>query len=90
MTSMDISVDSNTNSAIVSHLQSSSGLSISVYKKKEKKRGKKLIKKCSFRHPLVLLNISDHYTRTKLQYPTVVENGIKEIVFFFLKKKKNM
>ncbi|KAG1473937.1 hypothetical protein G6F56_000656 [Rhizopus delemar] len=53
---MDISVDSNTNSAIVSHLQSSSGLSISV-------------------HPLVLLNISDHYTRTKLQYPTVVENG---------------
>ncbi|KAI8333210.1 maintenance of mitochondrial structure and function-domain-containing protein [Choanephora cucurbitarum] len=27
-------------------------------------------------HPLVLLNISDHYTRTKLQNPSIVENGI--------------
>ncbi|KAI8643425.1 COP9 signalosome complex subunit 6 [Parasitella parasitica] len=26
-------------------------------------------------HPLVLLNISDHYTRTKLQNPTAIENG---------------
>ncbi|KAI9487392.1 MAG: hypothetical protein EXX96DRAFT_475803 [Benjaminiella poitrasii] len=26
-------------------------------------------------HPLVLLNISDHYTRTKLQNPEVIENG---------------
>ncbi|KAI8354051.1 maintenance of mitochondrial structure and function-domain-containing protein [Blakeslea trispora] len=26
-------------------------------------------------HPLVLLNISDHYTRTKLQNPSVAENG---------------
>ncbi|CEP14864.1 hypothetical protein [Parasitella parasitica] len=26
-------------------------------------------------HPLVLLNISDHYTRTKLQNPTAIESG---------------
>ncbi|KAI8047493.1 maintenance of mitochondrial structure and function-domain-containing protein [Thamnidium elegans] len=26
-------------------------------------------------HPLVLLNISDHYTRTKLQTPAAIENG---------------
>ncbi|KAI9256892.1 maintenance of mitochondrial structure and function-domain-containing protein [Sporodiniella umbellata] len=26
-------------------------------------------------HPLVLLNISDHYTRTKLQNPSIVQNG---------------
>ncbi|CAO3680767.1 unnamed protein product [Rhizopus microsporus] len=26
-------------------------------------------------HPLVLLNISDHYTRTKLQNPALIENG---------------
>ncbi|KAG1055131.1 hypothetical protein G6F43_002901 [Rhizopus delemar] len=51
---MDISVESNTN--IVSNLQSSSGLSISV-------------------HPLVLLNISDHYTRIRLQNPSIIENG---------------
>ncbi|EIE81004.1 hypothetical protein RO3G_05709 [Rhizopus delemar RA 99-880] len=54
MNSMDISVESNTN--IVSNLQSSSGLSISV-------------------HPLVLLNISDHYTRIRLQNPSIIENG---------------
>ncbi|KAG1375190.1 hypothetical protein G6F61_008678 [Rhizopus arrhizus] len=48
------SVESNTN--IVSNLQSSSGLSISV-------------------HPLVLLNISDHYTRIRLQNPSIIENG---------------
>ncbi|OBZ91667.1 COP9 signalosome complex subunit 6 [Choanephora cucurbitarum] len=29
-------------------------------------------------HPLVLLNISDHYTRTKLQNPSVVEN-VKQV-----------
>ncbi|KAI8075409.1 putative COP9 signalosome, subunit CSN6 [Gilbertella persicaria] len=26
-------------------------------------------------HPLVLLNISDHYTRTKLQNPSIIEHG---------------
>ena len=27
-------------------------------------------------HPLVLLNISDHYTRLKLQDPTIAEKGL--------------
>ncbi|KAG1102503.1 hypothetical protein G6F42_017355 [Rhizopus arrhizus] len=53
---MDIIDESTQIAPIVSNIQSSSGLSISV-------------------HPLVLLNISDHYTRTKLQTPTAIENG---------------
>ncbi|KAI8889415.1 COP9 signalosome subunit 6 [Backusella circina FSU 941] len=59
MSAMDTSEDSPGTSVpgvIVSDVQSSSGLSISV-------------------HPLVLLNISDHYTRIKLQAPSVIENG---------------
>ncbi|KAK4510413.1 uncharacterized protein ATC70_004843 [Mucor velutinosus] len=56
MSAMEIIDDSTQIAPIVSNVQSSSGLSISV-------------------HPLVLLNISDHYTRTKLQNPTAIENG---------------
>ncbi|KAI8997505.1 COP9 signalosome subunit 6 [Pilobolus umbonatus] len=56
MTDMDI-IDDNS-MIIVSNVQSSSGLSISV-------------------HPLVLLNISDHFTRFKLQNPSLYENRHK-------------
>ncbi|KAI8148284.1 maintenance of mitochondrial structure and function-domain-containing protein [Fennellomyces sp. T-0311] len=61
MSAMDIEEDprpvENTGAAvIVSAVQASSGLAISI-------------------HPLVLLNISDHYTRLKLQDPAIAEKG---------------
>lgn len=72
---MDTSEDSVSNVPVVSSAQSSSGLSISVYASQFIQMLFVAITQFFSSHPLVLLNVSDHYTRTKLQNPTAIENG---------------